>query len=304
MSRRAREALQPAGYRPIPAQRAVQPAHSFAARRDARDSSGRATTGATRASGAPRLGHDFGKMRVLPAAAVHDQSPAPSGTPTEDQASAPPAAPAPEPAKAEPAKPAAPREESKGSSSTPVVDSVDLISSPSGAVGGFPEDKNQPGASLNAPDAYNDTWITGAVANIHQVHFHLAKGWPANLRAARVADRKSVRRGYNIDWAGHDGPPLYEYQFTKDKMVIADAPGWYKTLKEIDFPVTYKADFSLYAFDPLDYRIVASISYQVNIEKTHYTQHDPVNTVKVTGKKIGGPVPAPVKPEQFQPKPK
>jgi hypothetical protein len=291
MSGRRREALKPVAYRPVPPTRSLSRTSRLAG-----PSIGRNASPRTVAPSAPAfVGHDFGKVRVFSggrraAPAVHDQSPAPAGGPGEEATQAP--APAPQPAKTPPAAPEA-KEKSPGA--PPVVDRVDLVSSSSGAVGGFPQDKDMPGASLNTPGDFNDTWICGAVANIHQVHFHVASGWPANLRAARVVKRTALRRGQQLPHAGHDGPPLHEYQFTKDKMVIADAPGWYKTLQMEDFPVNYKADFSLYAFDPLDNRIAASISYRVEIEKTHYTQPDPINKVQVTGVKIGGAVPPPVK---------
>jgi hypothetical protein len=80
-------------------------------------------------------------------------------------------------------------------------------------------------------------------------------------------------------------------------MVIADAPGWCKTLQDGDFPVTYKADFSIYAWDAPTKAILASMSYHVEIEKTHYSQTDPVNAVSVTAKKVGGAVKSPVKPK-------
>ena len=76
------------------------------------------------------------------------------------------------------------------------------------------------------------------------------------------------------------------------------APGWCKTLQEADFPVNYKADFSMYAWDAPTKKILASISYHVEISKTHYSQADPVNSVKVTDVKIGGAVKSPVQPKK------
>jgi hypothetical protein len=84
-------------------------------------------------------------------------------------------------------------------------------------------------------------------------------------------------------------------------MVIADAPGYCwgpNGLKDSDFPMTYKADFSTYAFDPLDNRVVASIAYHVEIAKTHYSQGNPTNTATVTDVRIGGAVASPVKPKK------
>jgi hypothetical protein len=160
-----------------------------------------------------------------------------------------------------------------------------MVSSASGALGGFEEIACD--ASLNQPGPYNDIWAKGSIANVHQVHFHVSQGWAGDVRAKRVVNRTSAGQGQQFPKSGDDGPPPHEFQFTKDKMVIADAPGWCRTLKESDFPVTYSGDFGLYAYDPLNRNILASISYHVEISKTYFGQIDPVNTVTVTDKKIG-----------------
>lgn len=255
----------------------------------------RDATGDT-ATAAHASGHDFSRVRVLAADgarfAANDQTPLQSGGLADEymQANAPAAG----------AKQAAGPELNLGektpqSSNTPIVDQVELVSTTGGAVGGYPEKEDLCDASLNRPEPFNDTFHRGSVANVHQVHFHLSQGNPSDLRAVRVINRTSGARGQTFNKSGNDGPPNHEYQFTKDKLIVADAPGWCRTLNESDFPVTYSADFSMYAFDPLNNKIVASISYHVEISKTHYSQHDPVNTVKVTAKKIGGSVPSPVK---------
>lgn len=187
-------------------------------------------------------------------------------------------------------------EDENKSPAMPLVDSVEMVSSQSGAIGGFPEIACL--ASLNNPGPYNDQAFRGSVANVHQVHFHLSQGYPGDLRATRMINRTSMRAGKNYDKSGNDGPPDHEYLYTKDKMVIADAPGWCKTLQDSDFPVNYKADFSMYAWDAPTKSILASISYHVEIEKTHYSQPGPVNTVSVTAKKIGGAVKSPVVPKK------
>jgi hypothetical protein len=97
---------------------------------------------------------------------------------------------------------------------------------------------------------------------------------------------------------GWDGPPPHEVVTTKDKVVIGDAPGFCSRGTESDFPVTYSGDFSLYAFDPLNMSILASISYHVEISKTYFGQIDPVNTITVTDKKIGSGVKSPVPPKK------
>ncbi len=182
--------------------------------------------------------------------------------------------------------------------STPVIDQVELVSSPSGAVSGYPDKVDTCDASLSKPGPFNDPAFRGSVANVHQIQFHVSQGNPGDLRASRVVNRTADGRGKPFPKSGPDGPPDHEYKFTKDKMVIADAPGWCTTLKESDFPVSYSGDFALYAWDAPTKQILASISYHVEIKKTHFSQGDPINTVSVTDKKIGGVVPSPVKPKK------
>lgn len=187
-------------------------------------------------------------------------------------------------------------EKTPQSSNHPVVDRVELVTTENGAVGGFKEKEDLCNASMNHPGPFNDIWSQGAVANVLQVQFHLSQGDPTDLRAHRVVNRTSTGRGQATPpKVGDDGPPPWEYQFTKEKLVVGDAPGWCRTLKEEDFPVTYSADFTVYAYDPLDYHVVASISYHVEIAKTHYSQADPVNTATVTAVNTGGALPSPVK---------
>jgi len=179
---------------------------------------------------------------------------------------------------------------------TPVIDSVELIDSSSGAVGGFGPISCQ--ASLNQPGPYNDHWATGEVANVHQIHFHLSQGWAGDLRANRQVNRTAATAGKQTTKTGWDGPPDHEVVVTNDKLVIADAPGFCTRGTESDFPATYSADFGLYAFDPLNLNILASIAYHVEISKTYFGQIDPVNTITVTDKKIGRAVKSPVPPKK------
>jgi hypothetical protein len=240
------------------------------------------------------LGHNFGTVGVFAAdrgaLAVQDQTPTQSGGLDEGLIKEVPPASTMEPTtELDPG--------TKTSSGTPVIDSVEMVSSASGAIGGFEEITCD--ASLNQPGPYNDIWAKGSIANVHQVHFHVSQGWAGDVRAKRVVNRMSAGQGQQFPKTGDDGPPPHEFQFTKDKMVIADAPGWCRTLKESDFPVTYTGDFGLYAYDPLNMNILASISYHVEISKTYFGQIDPVNTVTVTDTKIGRtPVKSPAPPKK------
>jgi hypothetical protein len=243
---------------------------------------------------AAEFGHSFGKVGVFAddraPLAVQDQTPTQSGGLGEDLMSDIPQSSIMEPTTTLETESSIP----KGS---PVIDSVDLIDSSTGAVGGFPAISCD--ASLDHPGPYNDHWWKGSVANVQQVHFHLSQGWPGDVRVNRQINRTaSTAKKQNDPKVGWDGPPEHEILTTKDKLVVADAPGFCSRASEDDFPVTYSADFSLYAFDPLDMKVLASISYHVEISKTSFYQIDPVNTIKVTGTKIGSGVKSPVPPKQ------
>jgi len=185
----------------------------------------------------------------------------------------------------------------EGGPKAPVIDSVEMVTSSSGAAGGFPAITCD--ASLDQPGPYNDHWAKGSVANVQQVHFHLSQGWPGDLRVNRQVNRTATTaKKPNDTKTGWDGPPDHEILTTKDKLVVADAPGFCATATEADFPVTYTGDFSLYAFDPLHMNILASIAYHIEISKQSFGQIDPVNTITVTDKKVGGTVKSPVPPKQ------
>jgi len=244
------------------------------------------------------FGHDFSDVRVLSDSAqpatANDQTPTQSGGLAEEfmnQGKA--------PGETEGKEPELNlgQDETKAST-TPVIDKVELISSATGAVGGYPAKEDMCDASLSKPGPFNDLAFNGSIANVHQIHFHVSQGNPGDLRASRVVNRTAEGRGQKFPKSGNDGPPEHEYSFTKDKMVVADAPGWCSKLTESDFPVSYSGDFALYAWDAPTKQILASISYHVEIKKTHFSQGDPVNTVSVTDTKIGGTVPSPVKPKK------
>ncbi len=174
-------------------------------------------------------------------------------------------------------------------SGDPHVDNITLVTSPTGAVGGYPAKEDLCDLTLNKPGPYNDT-TGGSIANVHQVHFHLDRGKSSQLSAKRLVDRKAEGRGQTFTKNGDDGPPVHEIKTaTDDKLVIADAPGWCrKDLKSEDFPLKYSAKFVLAAYDPLHLRDgqTAIIKYEVDIDKSSIGQAGPTNTVKETAKKV------------------
>lgn len=248
----------------------------------------------TQPARAAGLAHDFRRVGVFAGdggIAAQDQTPTQSGGLAEELVQDIPPASIMEPTETLETESAIPK-------GPPVIDSVELVTSSSGAVGGF--DPITCDASLNEPGPYNDHWAKGSVANVQQVHFHLSQGWPGDVRVNRQVNRTATlaSKSQPDTKVGYDGPPAHEFVTTNDKLVIADAPGFCSRAREGDFPVTYSADFGLYAFDPLNMKILASISYHVEISKTSFYQIDPVNTITVTDKKIGSGVTSPAPPKK------
>jgi len=240
-----------------------------------------------RSSGSASSGHDFSRVPVF---ASERYRPNDETSPEESKSEAAPIG----STAAEPQGDINFGEENNPKSTTPVVDKVELVTDSAGAVGGYADDLTC-SASLNAPGPFNDTWGRGSIANVHQVQFHVSQGRPDDLRAVRVVNRTANAFGKPWTKNGDDGPPLHEYQYTVDKLVVADAPGWCMPMPEHAFPIDYKADFSIYAYDPLTMKIVASMSYHVDISKAHFSDRGADNHAYVKSTKIGGAVPSPVK---------
>src|SRR6266851_7325415 len=121
-----------------------------------------------------RLGHDFGKVRVhsgdrAVAPAVNDQTPLQSGGPGKEFKQEGDQTPAPDKG----TKNLNHGEDETKAPPMPLIDQVELVSSATGAIGGFPGIECD--ASLNNPGPFNDLWFKDSVANVHQVHFHLSQ---------------------------------------------------------------------------------------------------------------------------------
>jgi hypothetical protein len=173
--------------------------------------------------------------------------------------------------------------------SGPHVDSITMVTSATGAAGGYPAKEDLCGLTLNTPGPHNDT-LGGSVANVHQVHFHLNRGKSSQLLSKRVVDRTAAGRGQTFSKKGDDGPPLHEIKTpTDDKLVVADAPGWCRPdIKSGDFPLTYHGDFILAVYDPLNAQTgqTAMIKYSVDISKSKIDDPSPTNTVSVKSTKV------------------
>ena len=165
------------------------------------------------------------------------------------------------------------------SAATPAlsVDRIDIVNSSSGAISGYPAITS---GDLNSPGEYNNAG-TGGVNNAHQIHFHLDHGDSANLKPTRELQRSAwiagsehknpvdagtQKGGFGGTIVGPDGPPVHEIQRpSKDKIVIADAPG-IGALSATQFPFQYKSHFHLKVADTSG-KDIALIKYDVKIHK-------------------------------------
>jgi hypothetical protein len=162
------------------------------------------------------------------------------------------------------------------------VTSLDVITGSSGAVTGFPAVAG--GGSLDSPGPFNDT-TTGACRNIHQMKFTVTGIPSSELRLLRMIDRKSTTAGTKSAHKGNDGPsPATVLRPTTSQVAVADATGYKASSQSSDFPITYDADFKLYAFDLVSQAILAELDYTVTIAKSTLADAKPTNQISVTKK--------------------
>lgn len=151
---------------------------------------------------------------------------------------------------------------------SPTVDRITVVDSPTGAIGGYPDIMGD--ADLNVPGPYNNA-TTGECKNVHQIHFHLDAGDSAGLTPTRIVTATATAAGTEIlSHTDHpDGPPPHEIQRpATDSIVIADAPGP-RSLDASHYPFVMTADFVLtVAAGGTD---IARIKYGVRINKASAT---------------------------------
>ncbi len=165
------------------------------------------------------------------------------------------------------------------------VDRIDVIDSPTGAIGGYPGILGN--ADLNVPGPFNDPT---EVKHVHQIRFHLDNGNSTDLTPLRELQRTATLAGgvvrdnppdevlppgvagptrpggFTGVLIGNDGPPAFTVQRpTADTIVIADAPGL-RGLTAASFPVTYRSHFILTVSDNRNAPI-ARINYDVLIDR-------------------------------------
>lgn len=240
---------------------------------------------------AARFSHDFSKLRIhadAPAGAparegtahaftVDDDSGAAAGRAEESQQVIEPAA-----------------DEAQALSTHIKIDQLNVITSATGAFSGFPT-LNE--ADLNKPGPFNNTTTTGSCANVHQMQFHLAKGDPKEVKLIRKVVRVSSAAGKTSskgekDKPAGDGPSPETVIRPKDSpnVVVVDSPGFYGTgdfkKSKGAFPVSYDADFDLFATDLVEPTLLAKLQYSVKIFKKAPDDTSPVNEITVKSKKL------------------
>jgi hypothetical protein len=152
------------------------------------------------------------------------------------------------------------------------VTAVTLISSPTGALSGFPSIPNVP--DLNTPGPFNDT-TTGACQNVQQIRFDLT-GIPNNeVDLLRTKDGVAGPVGQEQPRKGPDGPSDPTKLRQNSLIAVADTPGISRATS--GFPLRYAMNFQLFAFDIVSHAIMAKATYKVNILKQSVGDTKPVN---------------------------
>jgi hypothetical protein len=166
------------------------------------------------------------------------------------------------------------------------VTSLDVITSSTGAVTGFPA--IQGGGSLDSPQAFNDTTTTGSCKNIHQMKFTLQGTTSNEVSLLRTVNRTATASGTQQNYNGPDGPSTGTVLRPSGSVIaVADACGYSsKTNATAPFPVSYNADFQLYAFDSIQQGIYAKLVYKVAISKQTFAAQSPTNTITIVSKTI------------------
>jgi hypothetical protein len=152
------------------------------------------------------------------------------------------------------------------------VTAVTLITSPTGALSGFPSIPNVP--DLNTPGPFNDT-TTGACQNVQQIRFDLT-GIPNNeVDLLRTKDGVAGPVGQEQPRKGPDGPSDPTKLRQNSLIAVADTPGISRATS--GFPLRYAMNFQLFAFDIVSHAIMAKATYKVNILKQSVGDTKPVN---------------------------
>src|SRR5262245_48706097 len=152
------------------------------------------------------------------------------------------------------------------------VDSLKIITDKTGAFSGFPTVN---GVDLNVPGPLNNTTTTGTCVNVHQMQFHLTNIDPNEVKLVRKIVRVASAGGKSEPPKGEkdkpaaDGPsdPTVIRPKDSSSIVVSDSPGFIgkgDASKSKDaFPVSYDANFQLYAIDFVGPKILAKLEYTV-----------------------------------------
>jgi hypothetical protein len=187
-----------------------------------------------------------------------------------------------------------PLDDAQGLSSSPKIAELKLITTKAGAFSGFPIAK---GIDLNVPGPFNDTTTIGSCVNVHQMQFRLSRGEPREVKLIRKVIRVAVAGGTEHrkgekNKPADDGPSEGSVIRPKDSssVVVADAPGFIgkgDAGKSTNvFPVSYDADFQLFATDAVDPRLLAKMEYTVSVAKKSFGDTAPKNEITEKSRKL------------------
>lgn len=133
------------------------------------DSSTHSTSPLSRVATQTRVGHNFSKVPVLSPEAVNDQTQSGGLDPKFMGGTSP---------EAPDGKDISMGDEYQDTSKVPVIDQVDLVTSSTGAVGGYPAKMDTCDASLNNPGPFNDNFFSAQLRMCTRSNSTLPEGTP------------------------------------------------------------------------------------------------------------------------------
>jgi hypothetical protein len=155
--------------------------------------------------------------------------------------------------------------------------SIDVILTPTGAITGFPVID---GCDLSVPGTFNNTTTTGTCLSVFQIAFHVDRIPITEVGLVRRINRTATVtiNGAQVTRTktGLDGPSSVTVLRPSASLIaVSDSPGLDGTGRRDIFPMTYHADFELFAFDLVGNGILAKLTYTVDITKRSFADSAP-----------------------------
>ena len=139
---------------------------------------------------------------------------------------------------------------------------------------------------MNSPGPYNNT-ANGPCRNVFQIYFYLAGIAASQVSLFRIVDRTTLVGGVTETINKSDTPdPRLVLPLGDSIIGVADCPGSTKNVTPAEYPISYHAHFILGAWDSVANAVLATITYDVTIDKQAIDDANPTNTFQVTATQI------------------